>query len=39
MSIDYVVQIERLDDGRRRISEVSAITGMEGEVIQMERCY
>lgn len=39
MSIDYVVQIERLANGRRRLSEISAITGSEGDVIQMEPVF
>lgn len=39
MSIDYIVQIERLANGRRRLSEISAITGSEGDVIQMEPVF
>jgi len=39
MSVDYVVQIERLPDGRRRLAQISAITGSEGEVIQMESIF
>lgn len=39
MSINYVVQIERLPNGRRRLSGISAITGSEGDIIQMEPIF
>ncbi len=39
MSIDYIVQIERLANGHRRLKEISAVTGCEGEVIQMEPVF
>jgi pilus assembly protein CpaF len=32
-SIDVVVQTQRLRDGSRRITHISEVTGMEGEVI------
>jgi pilus assembly protein CpaF len=35
-AIHCVVQLERLSDGKRRVTSVSEITGMEGEVVQMQ---
>jgi len=34
-AVDLIIQIERMRDGVRRISQVSDICGMEGEVITM----
>jgi pilus assembly protein CpaF len=38
-AITLVIQVQRLPDGQRRITSVSEITGMEGEVIQMHEIY
>jgi len=38
-AIHAVVQIARLNDGRRKIISVSEITGMEGEIITMQEIY
>jgi len=38
-AIHTVVQLQRLSDGRRRIMSVAEITGMEGEVVQMQEIY
>jgi pilus assembly protein CpaF len=38
-AIRVVVQLQRLPDGRRRATSISEITGMEGEVIQMQEIY
>jgi pilus assembly protein CpaF len=38
-AIRIVVQLARLSDGTRRLVSVSEITGMEGEVIQMQEIY
>jgi len=38
-SLDYIVHIERDSSGRRKVNKISAITGMEGEVIQMEDIF
>lgn len=38
-AIRVLVQLQRLPDGRRRVTSVSEITGMEGEVIQMHEIY
>jgi pilus assembly protein CpaF len=33
------VQLQRLSDGTRRLTSVSEITGMEGNVIQMQEIF
>ncbi|PVE25665.1 type II secretion system protein E [Microvirga sp. KLBC 81] len=38
-AIQIVVQLQRLSDGKRRLMSVSEITGMEGEVIQMQEIF
>jgi pilus assembly protein CpaF len=38
-AIHIVVQLQRLADGRRRVTSIGEITGMEGEVIQMQELY
>ncbi len=38
-AIDLVVQVTRLSDGSRRITAVTEITGMEGEVITMQDLF
>ena len=38
-AIHVVVQVERLADGRRKITSLSEITGMEGEVITMQEIF
>jgi pilus assembly protein CpaF len=38
-AIHLVIQLQRMADGRRRLVSVSEITGMEGEVIQMQEIY
>jgi pilus assembly protein CpaF len=38
-AINVIVQLQRLSDGRRRVMSVSEITGMEGDVIQMQEIY
>jgi pilus assembly protein CpaF len=35
-AISLVVQVERLHDGTRRLVSISEITGMEGDVVQMQ---
>jgi pilus assembly protein CpaF len=35
-AISLIVQVQRLSDGSRRIVSISEITGMEGEVVQMQ---
>ena len=38
-ALRIVVQLQRLPDGKRRVVSISEITGMEGEVIQMQEVY
>ncbi len=38
-AIDVVVQISRLEDGKRRIVSVQEINGMEGEIVTMSELF
>ena len=38
-AIHVVVQTERMDDGRRRVTSISELVGMEQEVISMQEIY
>jgi len=38
-ALTLVIQVQRLPDGARRVTSVSEITGMEGEVIQMHEIF
>jgi len=38
-AVRVIVQLQRLPDGSRRVTSVSEITGMEGEVLQMQELY
>jgi pilus assembly protein CpaF len=38
-AIDVVVQVTRLSDGTRKISNISEITGMEAEIINMQDIF
>jgi pilus assembly protein CpaF len=38
-AITLLIQVHRMPDGQRRVTSVSEITGMEGEVIQMQEIY
>ena len=38
-ALDIVIQLERLSDGKRRLTSVSEITGTEGSIIQMQEIY
>ena len=38
-AIRVVIQLSRLSDGTRRLMSLSEITGMEGEVIQLQEIY
>ena len=35
-AINVVIQLDRLSDGKRRLMSLNEITGMEGEVVQMQ---
>jgi len=38
-AIDVVLQLTRMSDGKRRVTSISEITGMEGDVIQMQEIF
>jgi pilus assembly protein CpaF len=38
-AIRLIVQLTRLSDGKRKVTSISEITGMEGEIIQMQEIY
>jgi len=38
-AIDVVIQLERLSDGRRRLTSLQEVTGMEGEVVTMQEIF
>lgn len=38
-AINVVIQVQRLPDGKRRLTSVSEITGMEGDVVQMQEIF
>jgi pilus assembly protein CpaF len=38
-AVDMIIQVSRMRDGSRRITYISEITGMEGEVITMQDLY
>jgi pilus assembly protein CpaF len=38
-AINLVVQVSRLSDGKRRLTSVSEITGMEGATVQMQEIF
>ena len=38
-ALRLVVQLQRLPDGKRRITSIAEITGMEGDIIQMQEIY
>jgi pilus assembly protein CpaF len=38
-AVRIIVQLQRLPDGSRRVTSVSEVTGMEGEVLQMQELY
>ena len=37
--IQLILQLQRMTDGERRVTSVAEITGMEGDVIQMQEIY
>ena len=38
-AVGLIIQVMRLSDGRRRLMSVSEITGMEGQVVQMQEIF
>ena len=37
--LDLVIQLDRLDDGSRRVVEISEVQRMEGEVITLQKLF
>jgi pilus assembly protein CpaF len=38
-AIGLIVQLTRLSDGKRKVTSVAEVTGMEGDVIQMQEIF
>ena len=38
-AVGMIVQVMRLSDGKRRVTHVTEITGMEGNVVQMQDIF
>jgi pilus assembly protein CpaF len=38
-AIRLIVQLQRLSDGKRRVTSIAEITGLEGEIIQMQEIF
>jgi pilus assembly protein CpaF len=38
-AIRIIVQLSRLSDGKRRVMSIAEITGMEGDILQMQEIY
>ncbi|MEO3387516.1 CpaF family protein [Mesorhizobium sp. CAU 1741] len=38
-ALDIIVQLTRLADGQRKVTSVAEVTGMEGDVIQMQEIF
>jgi len=38
-AVNLIVQISRLQDGSRRMTSITELTGMEGEIIQMQEIF
>ena len=37
--IQLILQLQRMSDGRRRVTSIAEVTGMEGDVIQMQEIF
>src|SRR6476660_5802380 len=38
-AIRVIVQLQRMSDGKRRVTSVAEITGMEGDIVQMQEIF
>jgi pilus assembly protein CpaF len=38
-AIQLIVQLQRQSDGKRKVTSIAEITGMEGDVIQMQEIF
>ena len=34
-----IVQLQRLSDGKRKVTSIAEITGLEGDILQMQEIY
>jgi pilus assembly protein CpaF len=38
-AIRLIVQLQRMSDGKRRVTSIAEITGMEGDILQMQEIF
>jgi pilus assembly protein CpaF len=38
-AVRLIVQLQRMPDGKRRVTSVAEITGMEGDIVQMQEIF
>lgn len=38
-AIRMIVQLQRMSDGKRRVTSIAEITGLEGDIVQMQEIY
>lgn len=38
-AVRMIVQLQRLSDGKRKVTSIAEITGMEGDILQMQEIY
>ena len=38
-AVRMIVQLQRLSDGKRRVISIAEITGLEGDIIQMQEIF
>jgi pilus assembly protein CpaF len=38
-AIRVIVQLQRFSDGKRRITSIAEVTGLEGDILQMQEIY
>ena len=38
-AITLIVQLSRLSDGKRRVTSIAEVTGLEGDIVQMQEIY
>jgi pilus assembly protein CpaF len=38
-ALDLIIQVSRMADGTRKVTSISEVTGMEGEVITMQEIF
>jgi pilus assembly protein CpaF len=38
-AIRVIVQLQRMSDGKRKVTSIAEITGLEGDILQMQEIY